>query len=64
MASRQQTNGYREDVDGIAEAVGDFIDTMGDAVVGRHSGDAPEGVEGSTVAWSDLNPFKRWGRKK
>lgn len=63
MASQQQPSGYRDDVDGIAETVGEFIDAMGEVITERHNGDIPKDTEGTTVAWSDLNPFKRWGKK-
>ena len=53
-----------EERENIKETVDDFIDAVGDAFKGRHDSVVPEGVEGTTASWSDLNPFKGWSRKK
>lgn len=57
--------------DDFAERFGDKADNINDVLMGsvdeiveRHTGEIPAEVGGTVTAWSDLNPFKGWGRKK
>jgi hypothetical protein len=45
-------------LDPAVEAVG----AVADSVLDRHQGELPE--DGTVTSWSDLNPFKRFGRQK
>lgn len=46
------------------DSANEVLESIGDEFADRYNGDAPTGVEGTTTSWSDLNPFKGWGRKK
>lgn len=51
-------------VDEALDAVFDGVESINHLFSERHTGEIPKDIGGSTVAWSDLNPFKSWGRKK
>ena len=56
---------FSEKLDAAADTVYDVMENIGDSISGRHKGEAPTDVGGSTISWSELNPFKGlFGRKK